>query len=64
MRNSPPNDEEQISIESTESSQDSVSADTNDSGIDLGEFVADTIELVSSILSDQGKGKREEIFNH
>ncbi|MBQ9486243.1 MAG: hypothetical protein IJU91_00360 [Selenomonadaceae bacterium] len=53
MKISPPNDEEQISIESAESSQDSLSGATNnDSGIDLGEFVADTIELVSSILSD------------
>lgn len=53
MKISPPNDEEQISIESAESSQDSVSGATNnDSGIDLGEFVADTIELVSSFFED------------
>jgi len=52
MKISPPNDEEQISIESAESSQDSVSGGTNDSGIDLGDFVADAIELVSSFFED------------
>ena len=53
MKIFPPNEEEQVSIESAESSQDSLNAGTNnDSGVDLGEFVADTIELVSSFFED------------
>ena len=45
-----PDEENQTSIESAESSQESLNADN--SGIDLGEFVADTIELVSSFFDD------------
>ena len=50
MKTSAPNEEIQTSIESAESSQESLNAD--DSGVDLGEFVADTIELVSSFFDD------------
>ena len=53
MKISAPNDEDQTSIESAESSRETVNAGTNDDGgIDFGEFVADTIELVSSFFDD------------
>ena len=45
-----PDEETPTSIESAESSRESLNAD--DSGVDLGEFVADTIELVSSFFDD------------
>lgn len=52
MKISPPNEEEQVSIESAESSQENQNVTTDNSGVDLGEFVADTIELVSSFFED------------
>lgn len=54
MKNSAPNEESQPSTEQLEemqrTSQENSSPTTDDSGIDLGEFVADTIELVSSFF--------------
>lgn len=50
MKISAPNEENQPSTETVESSQKN--SNTDDSGIDLGEFVADTIELVSSFFDD------------
>ncbi len=53
MKNSPPNEEDNMTVETVENSQDSLNAGTNnDSVIDLGEFVANTIELVSSFFDD------------
>ena len=57
MKNSAPNEENQTSTETIEDLQknsqgnSSVSADDS-GGVDLGEFVADTIELVSSFFDD------------
>ena len=45
-----PDEETQPSTETAESSQESLNAD--DSGVDLGEFVADAVELLTSIFED------------
>lgn len=53
MKNLAPNEENQPSTETVESSQENSNANvTDDGGVDLGEFVADTIELVSSFFDD------------
>ena len=54
MKNSAPNEEIQTSTETVEDLQKSSqeNPNTDNSGIDLGEFVADTIELVSSFFDD------------
>ena len=45
-----PDEENQPSTEPAESSQESLNAD--DSGVDLGEIVADAVELLTSIFED------------
>ena len=51
MKNFAPNDDVQSSIDSAQSSQDSLNAN-DDSPIDLADFVADAIELVTSFVDD------------
>ena len=46
-----PDEETQPSTETAESSQESLNADDS-GGVDLGEFVADAVELLTSIFED------------
>ena len=47
-----PNEENENSTESVNISQGNSSVNSDESGLDFGEIVADTVELVSSFFED------------